>query len=673
MWLSKTSAQQYSALRARKNGYFVADPPLTKSNLNLQIWTASLTLLAAATFVILYGGILCLTLQDSRDSMGKTTEQSPMVCFDAERHRSHTVVRVHVGTNPTQGFALLLRVDRSSSCEADVEGIRMVLSSTRVMASSSLLCNQEGSNALSALCADVILGGNTSSNMSPNRPFIGAFRLGAQNLAGGESSAIDLDGEIQLCYGTRVVVGGSRACFMQSSVPWSPTRPLLYQQSLKGVNEWIHRSQPQPCPTNYRANVSESLPTTPIFPTSVSSQSDWSQLIFASEASSMVETAYRSAREYGLSCMLQGSSLEQRVSYAIQAACATLNLGYLDRAASLLCQDQASFGYENVASKDFSIVMYPNQTGRLSVWEDRALDGIAKRAGLNDDRTALDTSLYRLGVMVLAALVMWTRKEDRSSQTDSIFISCIEMLYFQETSNGVEPATDRSKQHVDVPIISKMLGLISIGARITMALSMRERLIGEGLTRLVVCELVASGVSLFHWFQLHILRCDDPTIDRRPMLGGSAAVVDIACATMLTFADTPLTDSGDNFDDIARLLTAMLITMACVTRTVFSASCSAAGVISSRKDSFAYRHSLESLVSVVFWFYQSAQTVHVLLRLFVIPFSIKLAHRSTANPSLVSLSIFIGLLSIGACPRLTTNANSIVEYVQSQRLHEKET
>ena len=285
------------------------------------------------------------------------------------------------------------------------------------------------------------------------------------------------------------------------------------------------------------------------------------------------------------------------------------------------------------------MTLFSNQTGTLVVWDDHALDGLAHRSGMNDSQSALDTSLYRLGVMILAALVMWTRKEDRASHTDSIFIRCIELLYHQDAPHHSRHS--KHKYHVDTPMFSRVLGLVSIGARVTVTLAMRRRLNGEGLDTLVICELTASGASLVHWFQLHVLRFAGDVLDRRLMIGGSAAVVEIACATMITFADTPLTDSGDNFDDIARLLTAMLITMACITRTVFSTSCSIAGAIPSVADQFALLHSAESILSVLYWIYQSGGTVHVLFRLFVMPFSITLAHRGTTSPSFATMAILL--------------------------------
>ena len=98
-----------------------------------------------------------------------------------------------------------------------------------------------------------------------------------------------------------------------------------------------------------------------------------------------------------------------------------------------------------------------------------------------------------------------------------------------------------------------------------------------------------------------------------------------------------------------------------------SASCCAAGVLPSINDTRKVQHSLESCLSLLYWWLQGVQTVFILQQLFVMPFSTALAHRSVQDPALVSLCIYVALVAVGACPRLTTNAQSIVRHSKSHK------
>ena len=690
---------------------------LVRERIAQQIRIAALTLVLTAWALLAFGIVLSLWSHESNSHVGTYEPQASIACFDIERHQSYTSLRLHVGSFPTQAYTLLIRTDAVGQCQQDsLEGVVFAISSARALGSSSLQCDNS-----TELCADVILASKSPSSFSKQERMVAPIRLGTAHLLGYESQSLSLDGEVHLCKGSRLVVSASRACVSAVTTAWSPPLEKLHNvRSLDlyiddpsvGGSNWLTTTNLTVCGTVSDKSVQ-------VAPSSVRVDNKWCSVVFDSEATKDINSAFVQVMRHGLFCHQYETTQSFRITKALLTACETLGLASLDRAASLLCDGTPIFEYGAIASSDYVLEfhnsadlsassMSRHSLGQLKWWSDESLDGLALRSltgsTRQDEQAAFDTSIYRLAVMVLAALIMWTRKEDRTHQSDSVLLSCIDMLYhhvesmeelrslleheqtdrlkkretngangdIQDGRDGVEAQTSREDDflyaHVDTPLLSRFLGLLAIVARLVVATVMQRRLRADTLGALVTMEQVAASCSLVHWSQLHMLRIFHVArSDRRPMLGGSSAVIDVACATMVTFAETPLYSSDNSFDDIARLLTAMLITMACITRTVFSASCCAAGVLPSLQDNRKVQHSVESWFSLLYWWLQGAQTVYILQQLFVMPFSTALAHRSVQDPSYVSLCIFVALVAVGACPRLTTNAESIVRHSKAHR------
>jgi len=699
---------------------------LVRERIAQQIRIAALTLVLTAWALLAFGIVLSLWSHESNPHVGTYEPHASMACFDIERHQSYTSLRLHVGSSPTEAYTLLVRTDAIGQCQQDtLEGVVFAISSARALGSSSLQCDNS-----TELCADVILASRSPSSFSKQERMVAPIRLGTPHLLGYESQSLGLDGEVHLCKGSRLVVSASRACLSAVTTQWTPPSAKLHnvrsldlyaEDSSVGRSNWLTTSNLTIC-----GAVSDK--PVQVTPSSVRVDNKWSSVVFDSEATKDINGAFVQVMRHGLFCQQYGTAQSLRITKALRTACETLGLASLDRAASLLCDGTPIFEYGAIASSDY-VLEFQNSVavsgsgqssesselsgwrqplGQLKWWSDESLDGLALRSltgsTRQDEQAAFDTSIYRLAVMVLAALIMWTRKEDRTHQSDSVLLSCIDMLYhhvesMEELRSLLErEQTDRPKRrddngadgdiqdgrdkegvqadreddflyaHVDTPLLSRFLGLLAIFARLVVATVMQRRLRADTLGALVTMEQVAASCSLVHWSQLHMLRLFHVArSDRRPMLGGSSAVIDVACATMVTFAETPLYSSDNSFDDIARLLTAMLITMACVTRTIFSASCCAAGVLPSLQDKRKVQHSVESGFSLLYWWLQGMQTVYILQQLFVMPFSTALAHRSVQDPSFVSLCIFVALVAVGACPRLTTNAESIVRHSKAHR------
>ena len=149
----------------------------------------------------------------------------------------------------------------------------------------------------------------------------------------------------------------------------------------------------------------------------------------------------------------------------------------------------------------------------------------------------------------------------------------------------------------------------------------------------------------------------------RPSLGGSSAIVDVTCATMMAFATTPLRGDVSSFDVIARLLTAVLLCVACVSRCLLSAACSGA-LTQCRFGVHAMCSANVVALSVAsFWWLQAASIAIVIADLFATPVSIDWARESTGSPQLTAMLLFVSASLISA-PRLTANAVAITAGVE---------
>lgn len=612
---------------------------------------------------------------------GVFADGASMACFDAHRDTSHTVVQIQSGT-PIQSYRMLMRLDTVAQCAGSVEGISIVVADAKSLASESLVCQNrtlEGSSS-AWLCSEVLLVGNHPSRRTRHLPTVALVREGAQALRGHESTSVGLDGEIRLCAGTRVSISSSRICFSESSVGWSVPAHAegVTSVSVTSRGGWLVASANGDAA---RARDIERLIGAPpcsgldldrvelaLLPTSCVTERSWSTTVLASEPSDQSIAAFRKAMRYGIDCVASLDGLDARTARAIQVGCSTQRLASLDRSGDVLCRSEPSIDYASCAARDLSLVVYADGNGTLTTWHDAALFGVERRTRTTStgSQDSLDVSFYRLGMMVVAALILWTRREDKAARTDTILLSCIDTIHLGPRVGEVD----------EMHLVSRVLGALAFCVRFAVAFMMRTRLRADGLETLVWTEIGVSTASGLHWLHLHTRDCLSTADERhrrdgprprpdaprhatnwRSRLGGSGAVVDVSCATLVTFADTPLADSDDTFDGIARFLTMTLITIVCVTRVIFSASCAITGTVDSTR-----MQTISAVLASAYWLAQAAETSYLLVELFVVPFATSVAHRSLLDPITVAVCLFVGFVGVGACPRISANARIIATH-----------
>ena len=654
--------------------------PVVLQRLKLALMSTMLTFTAALFMAV---GVVVIVWRPASGAhaTGVFANGAPLACFDAHRDTSHTVVHVQSGT-PVQSYRMLMRLDSIAQCAGPVEGVSIVVADAKSLASESLVCQNRTLDGSSSawLCSEVLLVGNHPSRRTRQLPMVALVREGVQALHGRESVSAGLDGEIVPCAGTRVSISSSRVCFSESNVGWSVPAHAedVTSVSVASRDGWLvasadgsaarARDVERLIGTSPCSSVDLTRAELALLPTPCVTERSWSTTVLASEPSDQSIAAYRKATRYGIDCVASLDGLDGRTARAIRVGCSTQALASLDRSGEILCRSQPSIDYASCAARDLSLVVYADGNGTLTTWHDAALFGVERRTRTTStgSQDSLDVSFYRLGMMVVAALILWTRREDKAARTDTILLSCIDAIHLGRRLG------DADEMHP----VSRILGALAFCLRFAVAFMMRTRLRADGLGTLVWTEIGVAAASGLHWIHLHTRDClstaqerrvregqrthaDAPryTMNWRSRLGGSGAVVDVSCATLVTFADTPLADSDDTFDGIARFLTTTLITIVCVTRVIFSASCAITGTVDSTR-----MQTISAVLAGAYWLAQAAETSYLLVELFVVPFATSVAHRSILDPVTVAVCLFVGFVGVGACPRISANAKIIATH-----------
>jgi hypothetical protein len=669
------------------------------------------TRLGAVLLVVAAGAFLgtgwryALTLS-SADDMG--TVDGNEMCFDAHRSGTHTVLHVSVGT-PASPYRLLVRTDVAIECTKRSPESAVALASMRTLQSSTLRCESLAAFNRSvaaapvgagwSACVDTVLGGRSVDSFSRNVAVAAPINFGAAALRGPESALLNLDGEFRPCLGSRIRIGSTRLCISTATRSWTPpvdatvrTIPVRVrrggyvtttrQAMREAGSPFVHMGAAKaPCDGTDAFNDS-----VVVLPSVAGLDIAWRKSLAQGLDRTTTLASLRAIQGAGIDCVAslppeRSTSHLRALVNAAKVSCHEQALGNEGAAASAFCEGGPSLGYTNVASSNIALTIGQGGEGSLAMWRAASLDSLESHVVHSHDERAwkwsegdddsdreqearaLDLSFLRLAIVTLAALVLWTRREDDASKTDTVFLSCLELL-----------AQGRLRDGTDVPMISRLLGLLAAVVRLVVATVIRQRFVADGEGTVAYGEIAAAGASLVHWATLHVgslsQACEDergvdsPTssssrVDRRSLLGGSSSVVDVSCTIMVVFSKTPLHEPGDSFDDTARMLVALLLSIAGITRVLLSTACSAAGLLPIDSKRMLVDRFL-GVFSTVYWVAQAVQLALLMVRLFAAPFSISMCHQSTMDPRVFTSAVFIALSAVGACPRLCANARAIV-------------
>lgn len=631
---------------------------------------------AVAFVVYLTTGCACLTVFDSYPPHGELETLEQTKCLTAYRHAHHSEVRLYLGT-PPRAVRLLVRTDISKACTlcdgasnvsntSDTFGASIVIVKSDVLHSTSLVCDI-GRTA----CVDVAIVSRWRGVTPRNELRSLRFLYGAQHLAGLEASQLGLDGEIVFCHGVSYALTVRQLCAAPAAALDAPAQcaglavQMVAQTTLDGVGA-LGSFGTSACDLRQAGGLWSETPaaharcadcnaTVELFPAGASVSAAW--LTFAS--SHMFDTvgsssvgAMRVAVEAGNQCAAHTDQAvvvaRKRFDIACAAGAATSTLE------GTACGRSPSVAPMRASGYRLGVTVYANGNACFVASSDPSLHANAASGpyGQPAGSPTSGEAWLRLLLMVFAAAIVWVRRDDAIESADHIFVRCVQI--------AVEGA---SHTIVDIDAQTRALGLIAAVARLTLAATTASNMIADGQVRVVATECVAALLSMVHWFALHGGWCFTSVrslkdAGLRPALGGSAAIVDITCATMMAFATTPVRGDVDSFDVIARLLTAVLLSVACVSRCLLSAACS--GALTQcrfQADALCSANAL-ALCAAVFWWFQAASIAVVMADLFAAPISLQWARESTGDASLIAVLLF-ATASLISAPRLTANAVAI--------------
>ena len=661
--------------------------------------TYSAVAFVVAFVVYLATGFACLAVSDGYLPHDGIEALEGARCVTAYRNAHHAEVRLYVGT-PPRAVRLLVRLDISKACAtcgaasntsntsntsdtSDTPTTSVVLLEPSVLHSTSVVCDRD-----STTCADVAIVSRWRDSEVHNelRPL--RFLYGAQHLAGLEASQLGLDGEISLCRGVSYVLSSRQLCAIPTArlgptSPTSPTscaglavRPVARATiggagggGLGGLGAFVTsacalRAAGPPWAETPAANprCASCTAVVDVFPAAASVTRAW--LTFAEArmfdvADSSTVGAMRETAEAGGGCAAHSNPEVVRAHAKLELSCATAVA--TGGTAGTACGRPASVSPLRVSGHRVRATVDADGAACFGATPDPSLHANVGSGPYRQPEGPLTAgeAWLRLLLMIFAAAIVWVRREDTLENADRLFVRCVQIA-----------AEGASRTIVDVDAQTRALGLGAALARLTLATTRASSMSTDGQTRVVATECIAASLSIVHWFVLYGGRWM-PSVQSlkdaglRPALGGSSAIVDVTCATMMAFASPPVRGDVDSFDVIARLLTTVLLCVACITRCLLSAACS--GVLTQRRfnaDAICSANAL-ALSLAFFWWFQAASIAVVIADLFATPVSIDWSRESTGSSRPMAVLLFTAA-SLVAAPRLTANAVAITTSVEEE-------
>jgi len=200
------------------------------------------------------------------------------------------------------------------------------------------------------------------------------------------------------------------------------------------------------------------------------------------------------------------------------------------------------------------------------------------------------------------------------------------------------------------------IGFVAIAARQGIAQWRMMSLEPDDQMRVCMSEVIASILSLWHWFMRYFVLMRDEEL-ALTKLGGSTAVVDASCAVMLAFSEPPLLVSSiGRFDPTARLLTALLISLTVLQRCLYaSASCAVRWTAARNNPECGPSYELIIFFGVLLWLAQSVSVGIVLADCFAVPSAFSMTRSNTGNFVYAANALFFTIVVAGMPQLLRTS------------------
>lgn len=275
-------------------------------------------------------------------------------------------------------------------------------------------------------------------------------------------------------------------------------------------------------------------------------------------------------------------------------------------------------------------------------------------------------AVVKLLMVILAAGVVWIRSDRVTSAPHWLFGHCIDTVMCKTDGRQHDPVVARNT------VEDAFIGLLAIASRVAVSVWRLNSLAHDDQARVCIVELVGGAASMTSWIlRFVVISPNLVTLAREggdaraPLtrLGGSMALVDSSCAVLLSFGEPPIRVNGatGRFDDTARMLTGLLLSIVTLHRCVFAIACVSlmfeAHYIGLHKTNAGFAQVL--LVSGVLWGVQVVSIGVALADLVVVPLIHLVERTAFASNTVVNIALFLALVNVGL-PRLVYTATRLV-------------
>lgn len=574
------TAPTEQACRLRRGGHtYRCIPPgypadtATKKNVTTRDNISYNSFVPGACFVIcmlsfVVTGLLCIAFPpEATDTFDEHVIPDTAKCLRISRHANYVSVDIVIGTSASL-LNLLLRMDMVKGSNETA----MRLFSNRVAESDSVSCQD-------TLCTDFMLL-HTEGPSSPQKQAVVRFKYTnptTEAMTYGTAVTIHMDGEFALKQGYDYFLTTTHLCWAdatadlhssaqpdardnEGAVPARVDNGFL-KADAAGLEQTVtmrntpagHAQIAGTCSSGIIGEVA-------LFPGAAADEAQWlglsSDRMYESSPDNVDDR--RVVVEVGKDCAANDSSFARAYSL-YQLDC---------RSIYVPCNRLPSVPFRRVASDQLRVHLPDDGSNMAYVFTapDVRLEALPK---LDDGVHAMWLSLIKLGLMTLAAAVVWIRAGKGTASLDRLFMHCLRMAHYPSI------ALETLKDKVESTIVWEdgIVGFVAIAARFATAIWRMFSLSVDGQLRAPTAQLIASVLSLVQWtLRYFVLQSEREAPLTK--LGGSTALIDATTAVMLGFAEPPLFVSSINrFDPTARLLTALLITTITLHRCLFATSC----------------------------------------------------------------------------------------------------
>jgi len=572
-------------------------------------------------------------------------------CFEVVRHALYTEVILLVGTPPRE-YHVLLRFDKAETVASNIH-----LYSNEAYWSSTLECEQ-GS------CTDVIMMSKQESRVR----VLDEFRLSSRSEMTDIEYALGLDGSFTLNSNGGYHLGSHRICpssvscdemgemgeidnepevatYDRLDIVWS--EGAMYTTSDSMVNgRWKKAmARRSGCEGLIRIFPSELMAPHLLFSTAL-------ERMFLEKTINEIYQTY----ELGTVTCKENSPATQGHHYGHYSRDNRVDAIIADTCAShSYCRSEASVSYTHVTTLEL-VVVRANQSGCIGIRPEPSLDEITYAAS---NGHTMNLAWLRLFLMLFAAAIVYVRSSDVNVKVDTIFVRCI------QTIDGGK-ATDTQP----ITMERAVLAFVAASTRLIVPIVRWPTLFADGLQRVLTMEVLAGAASILHWTLLHVdcsaRRFKILVFEAVPLfLGGSSAVVDVSCTTMLAFTNAPLRGGTSTFDAVVRMLTVVLLSLVCISRCFFSISC--AGLVLGVHKRWPRGDLILMLTASIFWLIQTISIAVCICDLYATPTAWSFARSTHIEVGLVATTIFC-IFSLLAAPTITRTAIRICEQIDDERL-----